>query len=426
MKRILFFLFASFCLSACSDKKQAENYPVIDVVGCIGKYQKVYCSDLFSSIELIPLETRDECLLDVPGYLFSSGVIMNNDLILVSYTSNNDDKLYSFDRTGKFLKQIGRRGQGPGEYHSFFSFSFSSDNSSIYLFCANSKILEFDVNGKFIHSLTIPKIEGKELGRSSYAGNNLFVGHRQYTGENKYNYCLYDRDGNIAKCFPNHIFFNRVDKRRSISYDFTLYPVRVDDRMYLKEYVNDTIYCLINSFMQPAFVFELGKYHYPKEFLELPTSIPEVLKNVILTRFLIGTPNYFFYVLSIPDILPVPKIQPVLMLGSGNYKTRERDVFGIYNIEDNTNILLDINENLLSEKGIINDMNGGLSFFPRYYAGNNVVVDLWDAEKMKETLTDDYFASKTIKDPDAHQKLKEILKNLKFDDNPVVVVAKLK
>ena len=78
------------------------------------------------------------------------------------------------------------------------------------------------------------------------------------------------------------------------------------------------------------------------------------------------------------------------------------------------------------QAGIINDINGGLPFIPRYYAGNNIVVDVWNAEDMKEMLTDEYFESQIIKDQQALQKLKEVMKNLKEDDNPVVVVAKLK
>ena len=45
---------------------------------------------------------------------------------------------------------------------------------------------------------------------------------------------------------------------------------------------------------------------------------------------------------------------------------------------------------------------------------------------MKEDLTEEYFANREIKNPQAHQKLRELLKTLKDDDNPVVVVAKLK
>ena len=53
-------------------------------------------------------------------------------------------------------------------------------------------------------------------------------------------------------------------------------------------------------------------------------------------------------------------------------------------------------------------------------------IDVWNVEDMKGMLTEEYFAKQTIKDPLAHQKLKEVLKNLREDDNPVVVVAKLK
>ena len=60
------------------------------------------------------------------------------------------------------------------------------------------------------------------------------------------------------------------------------------------------------------------------------------------------------------------------------------------------------------------------------YLKGAVVADVWNANDMKEILTEKYFASQEIKDPNAHQELKELLKNLKDDDNPVVVIAKLK
>ena len=100
------------------------------------------------------------------------------------------------------------------------------------------------------------------------------------------------------------------------------------------------------------------------------------------------------------------------------------EVYGIYDRVKNTNIILDTDR--LGQKGIINDINGGLSIVPRYYAGNDEIIDIWKAEDMKEMLTEEYFASQTIKDKEAHQKLKALLKNLREDDNPVVVIAKLK
>jgi hypothetical protein len=75
---------------------------------------------------------------------------------------------------------------------------------------------------------------------------------------------------------------------------------------------------------------------------------------------------------------------------------------------------------------MINDINGGLPFIPRYYLGNGVVADVWQAYVMKDILTEEYFATRQVKDQPAHQKLRDILQKLEEDDNPLVVVAKLK
>jgi len=139
----------------------------------------------------------------------------------------------------------------------------------------------------------------------------------------------------------------------------------------------------------------------------------------------VGAPNYFFYCIRTPKAFSVPKSKPVYSDILGADVNVDRYIYGIYNIAKHTNILLDT-EPFYFQKGIINDLNGGLSFIPKYYAGNNEVIDIWNPADMKKLLTDQYFASLKIKDPQAHQKLKELLKTLKDDDNPVVVVAKLK
>ena len=421
MKKLWYLVCVLFCYFACSTKNSTEDYPVIDVVNSVGKYKRVYCSDYFSSIELIPLETSDDCLLVNYGHfsLFDLKMILINEEYIFMRSRND---LYAFDHSGKFLHQIGSNGQGPREYNGLSDIFFNTDKPTIFL-SDEIKILEFDFNGTYIRSFPNPIIDNEYVTFCSSLGDNLFVGHlNNSSGKFKYRYCIFNGNGDTIKLFPNYTFFDRVGFSY-INYDAALQPVHVDDRIYLKDYVNDTIYLLENLTMKPAFVFGLGKYSFPKEYLEQKFNDWPDSKAFVI-RHLIGAQKYFFYVMTIPDFFPRPKRKPQFIPQINKEINDEAQVFGIYNISDNTNVLLDTDDDL--QRGIINDINGGLQFFPRYYAGDNVVVDFWSAEEMKEMLTEEYFAKQTIKDQQAHQKLKDLLKNLKEDDNPVVVVAKLK
>jgi len=426
MKKTYYLLCLFFCLTCCSDENLPEKYPVIGISNSIGHYQRVYCSDLFSSIELIPLETNENCLIgQITGFFV---VLVNDSMIFIRsnafWGSWDGIYLYVFDHSGKFLNQIGMYGRGPGEYQRLGNIFLNHDKPTIFL-DNSTNILEYEFGGKYIRSIRIPDIDNRPLSQCSYVGDNIFVGQVSYHGKNDYKYCLFDQNSTITECFPSYIFFDRV-KDFASSYDRALYPVRVDNRFYLKDFVNDTLYVLSNSILQPAYIFDMGKYSFPKKHLEnllLEEKTNTILFSVFPTGF-VGTPEYFFYEIEVPDQLPRPKSRPEYFPFTNQYVPSDAKVRGIYNIAQNTNILLDTDKHL--QKGIINDINGGLSFFPRYYAGNNVVVDVWQAEDMKEILTEEYFATQVIKDKLAYQKLREVLKKLKEDDNPVVVIAKLK
>ncbi|MDR1671772.1 MAG: hypothetical protein LBR57_04570 [Alistipes sp.] len=102
------------------------------------------------------------------------------------------------------------------------------------------------------------------------------------------------------------------------------------------------------------------------------------------------------------------------------------NVAGIHDITGGMTEFLD-RDPVSRKLGLVNDLDGGLSFWPRYYnESENELVDVWEAYEMKDLLTEEYFAAHPPKDPAAHGRLRTLLKNLKEDDNPVIVVAKLK
>ncbi|MDL2266329.1 hypothetical protein LJC43_08110, partial [Parabacteroides sp. OttesenSCG-928-G21] len=148
---------------------------------------------------------------------------------------------------------------------------------------------------------------------------------------------------------------------------------------------------------------------------------------------MVGTQNHIFFSIqtyslsgkfSFPEKgIRRPVVIPPGMQVSGTIDSR--NLFGIYDIANQTTQLLDTDP-IARIRGLVNDLDGGLSFWPQYYTSDNELVDIWRAEDMKELLTEEYFASHEIKDPETHQKLKNIVQKLDFDDNPVVVIAKLK
>jgi len=412
--KYFFIICIFFCIASCSDKKPESVYPVIDLVNSVEKYQRVYCSDLFSSIELIPLETKNESIFE-----FRNIKIKDNIIFI-----QGKEGLYAFDRSGSFLNSIGRKGKGPGEYGIIKSFSLNTDNSTVFVE-DYVQILEFDFKGNFIRAFKIPEIENDGLlGRCSYVGDGLFIGNIIYNGKNKYKYCLFNGNGEIVKCFPSYIFYEKKDRMRASRLDDALPPIRVDNRLYFKDYINDTIYNVENSNLKSAYVFDLGKYTIPIRYLELFDMQDPIPTNAFQFLNIVGTPKYFFYEIVIPEIFSQPKPEKIFDPRINDYVIADYQIVsGIYNIEKKTNIMLDTDANL--QRGIVNDINGGFPVIPKFYAGNEI-IDVWKAHKMKEKLTDEYFSKQTIKDKAGRQKLKELLKNMKEDDNEVVVIAKLK
>ena len=418
-------IIGALLLCSCDggNRKQEGEFPVIDIIGNMGSFQRVYMSDFFSSIELIPLETREDCLLDMGTF---HNPVINDSIIIMR--GNNRRRLFAFDRSsGKFLNQIGGQGQGPREFIFPGCTFFNRDKPTVFVYDLNGrKFLEYDFRGRYIRSFPRPEEDGIKLFGFAHLGDNLFIGSMGYRGNNEYKYFIFNDNNDIVQRFPNHIFFNKQGHWMSSAISAND-PARVDNRLYFRSSLNDTLFVFKNNTLQPAYIFDFGR-SLPIEFLEAPRQRYRFLHfpNFEIGFIFVATPRFFFYDVRIPNRLSGQRqrIRPRWIPMLGEYKTASSTIFGIYDIAQNRNILLDTDQHL--QQGIVNDINGGLSFIPRFYAGSGEVVDVWNPEDMLEILTEEYFTAKTIRDLEAHQKLREVLRNLKEDDNPVIVVARLK
>jgi hypothetical protein len=296
---------------------------------------------------------------------------------------------------------------------------------------------DYSWDGVFRRSILKPSsINAVFAGNSCYVRDNLFIGHiRNLKGNELYNFLLYNDSGQVVKSFDNYEKFKRTGNWFS-AWDFAIKPFSVSECIYVKENSNDTLFCLNEqNELIPKFVFNLGKYGIPKHLREdAPPKITDYegflsIPNINQEPMLGGNPNHIFFNIErgqAKNSFPQPKgIKRTLRYENKIHEYEYYSLLGIYDIGNKKIRLLDTDP-YSRMSGLINDLDGGMSFFPKYFTPENEMVDVWRPYEMKEFLTESYFAAHEIKNPQAHQKLRELLNNLDEEDNPVIVIAKLK
>ena len=139
------------CLLLCNCK---TNTPENIYTVCVDfdKNRDVSLWNIFSRIELIPLETNELSLI-------------RNIMKIVDYNDNyyildyNNAEILIFNSHGKFLYKISDRGVGPQEYINISDFEIDSvKNKTTLLSPVNYSMYEYDLNGNFIRTYKLPDI----------------------------------------------------------------------------------------------------------------------------------------------------------------------------------------------------------------------------------------------------------------------------
>ena len=156
MKRFLLGIFLFFLLSTCSSKQiekaagefmPGEAHYVIDLDGSLE--ESVYYSSVFKNVRTIILETSRNCLIGATTELqiFDSCIYLLDARVAKS--------LFVFDMEGRFIRKIGSLGNGPGEYAVIKDFTLDTENGVIYLLDQRHRVHKYQLDGTFIHSITI-------------------------------------------------------------------------------------------------------------------------------------------------------------------------------------------------------------------------------------------------------------------------------
>ena len=149
MKKIKIILCcATLSLVACQPGRQAgPELPVVGVRTALEGENPISLKEDVEHIEYIPLETNDSCLVSNPLDLQVSADF------LFMYNGKTGQVL-QFDRAGKFLRAVGRQGNGPGEYGMVSNLAVNNAQKELTVCQYGSPALIYSFDGRFLRSDT--------------------------------------------------------------------------------------------------------------------------------------------------------------------------------------------------------------------------------------------------------------------------------
>lgn len=139
MKHFLFYILLVFVLASCKSTEESVRTYNIDLS------QKANLKDYFDGYSFVRLETNKECLLANPRKMD----IVDNIISVL-----DRDKIFFFDKSGKYLSKIDYVGKGHNEYIAIDDYCFQ-DTLVYILTRAQKAIYAYGIKGNLIKKITL-------------------------------------------------------------------------------------------------------------------------------------------------------------------------------------------------------------------------------------------------------------------------------
>ncbi|MDR1331924.1 MAG: 6-bladed beta-propeller [Tannerella sp.] len=394
--------FFAVCVS-CAGKHTAES--LTDATGVIHidvTQERLVAEDYpldraVSELEYIPLETTKSCLI---GRLQDVYVI--GDRLLVDDLHN----LYMYDRQGKFIRSVSRRGQGPADYEYVRTVIVDPDSRVFYLI-ARKKMIKYAFDGTYIETVGVSDREESHCGVMTPGRTVMFYKSNMnvFAGDISAVISLFEMDtlGRVLRTFPNPSP-RYVERRRT--YTMTESPLYVyNGDICFNEFGNDTLFVLSGDTMSARMIVALGdlKMDYNPDHSHLTPMEGLALVNAEtkLDFSNVWEDDRYFYI--------------QIGIGSTGVNGSHQCIYDKH-----------ANEFICLGDGFTNTLDGGIRFFPQ---PGKVLPDgtkiMWkEAVEFKEEMLSTDHDIQKAKYGERFEKVYQLALALEEDDNPVLILAK--
>lgn len=391
MNLFIALLIVSSCQLKSSEK---DGVWVADVRSAMQKETPVSMKEDVAGIEYIPLEMTDSCLISNV-----TGLIMDDEFIFVQ--NGKTDQNFQFTRQGKFVREVGKVGEGSGEYapYTVGESSLDSKKREIYLNRDRLPAMVYSYDGEFLRAdTTIAEFVSNRylLDNGCWALTGAPMNPIQ---QSPWLAALKDKNNQLIATkapFPAQV-------PADVCYMQEIQFVPFQNSALAFTLCNDTLFRVTEDGIIPACVYDRKN---GLEYYEKIANISELAKDDTNTSSTINlftffeTPRYFYFraiLLSEPNQCFFQRLDKE----TGEFISQPvaQDFVDISMGFSDANVL-----------GVENDLDGGVPFCPRYVYKDRVRVQVINAETIANLEEKGYLKNK----PAALQ--------LSPDDNPVVII----
>ena len=239
----------------------------------------------YKNVEIIKLETTPSSLI---GNI--KRLEMNDSLIFVL----EFDKLHIFTREGKFVSQIGRKGEGPDEYLVLSSFYIDNGKRQVTIIDNyKNTLINYNFKGKYVSTTSVP---AKSFDSSNYTlltEDNKLLNYNMMDMNDTKAYSIFDMDKQKVERY----FSYRPITVGNYMYPFSWHPMaRVGKDIDVIMPLCDTIftYSVKSASFEPKYIVETPRKMAPKDKIRKNTpSYTEDLYNLDEQGYFTGFTGIF-------------------------------------------------------------------------------------------------------------------------------------
>ncbi|MDR0574817.1 MAG: 6-bladed beta-propeller [Tannerella sp.] len=262
-------LFTKCSKSAGHNTDKFSEICTIDFEQGFDTERQMFISEIADSIEYIELKTPDDIVITRIW-----DIIQVDEYLIIKARVD----VYLFHRNGQFIRQIGARGQGPGEYIVPCDMDFDKKNKEIII-ADTRQFLFYDLKGNFLRSkkrdVNIPYI--------GVSDSILWIGTEISSADSKYKAVAISLQGygdTLAHLLNPLCGITESGRRGAPGNPRTRFFYHEKDYLYfIGDMSNDTIWRLSGVSAEPYAFVDMGKYKLPVEFEPWYSSMEVYMQN---------------------------------------------------------------------------------------------------------------------------------------------------